>query len=707
MDRLHVATLNILNLADRWLERLPLLLADMAALQPDLLGLQEVVYVMQQDRLIGAAGEGRVRRGPRLGRPAGVRQQPARPGAAGGDRRRPARPRPQPSAHRALVALPGGASVLSSSPTSITSGPTRRCATSRRRRILAWLAGAPAADATVVVGDFNADPAEPTYAGCAAPGSAPPTRGERRRARGHLAVRAAGAGDGHRRRPRLPRLHLGPRRRPGRRRAARLRPPGSRRRRRSTRATTSGSPPSSRSGSGSDGRADAPARPSRRLAPRPGEHARGVRGRARRPGCDGLEFDVRRSADGVPVVFHDATLGARPGPAGARRRADGRRRSRRSACRPWPTSSRRSAAGRSSTSSSRAIPDRPSSRCWRLARRRACARGRVVVRAGRRSSASAARPGLAALAQQPTRSTPTVIAAALALGCRGVAVEWRALDRRGAWRRPGRPASRSPRGPSGAARPSTGWRASGSWPSASRRRRSTADGRRRATGACARPGSVSVEARDGGHRMVDRADLVVVGAGTVGGWASVFARATGLGRVVVVERGLAGMGASSRAAGIVRAQGGTPATVALGRWTIDFYNGQQAAYGTDSGFRELGYLILAVTDEDERAGRERVAMQQAEGLDVTLARRRGGRRDRRSPSPRAAIGAAATSRPTARSTRRATSAPIRSRCRRPASSCASGRRSRASGRSRPPDGGTPGRRRRDRRGASSRPSGSC
>ncbi len=116
--------------------------------------------------------------------------------------------------------------------------------------------------------------------------------------------------------------------------------------------------------------------------------------------------------------------------------------------------------------------------------------------------------------------------------------------------------------------------------------------------------------------MADRADLVIVGAGTVGGWASVFARAAGVGRVVVVERGLVGGGASSRAAGIVRAQGGTPATVALGRWSIDFYNGQQAAYGTDSGFRELGYLILAVTDDDERAGRERVAMQRAEGLDV-------------------------------------------------------------------------------------------
>ncbi len=114
--------------------------------------------------------------------------------------------------------------------------------------------------------------------------------------------------------------------------------------------------------------------------------------------------------------------------------------------------------------------------------------------------------------------------------------------------------------------------------------------------------------------MTDRVDLVVVGAGTIGGWASVFAAADGVGRVVMLESGLAGMGASSRAAGIVRAQGGTPATVALGRWSIDFYRGQAAAYGTDSGFRELGYLILAVTDEDERAGRERVAMQHAAGL---------------------------------------------------------------------------------------------
>jgi sarcosine oxidase, subunit beta len=121
---------------------------------------------------------------------------------------------------------------------------------------------------------------------------------------------------------------------------------------------------------------------------------------------------------------------------------------------------------------------------------------------------------------------------------------------------------------------------------------------------------------DNGPMARDRADLVVVGAGTIGGWASYFAKVQGAGRVIVVERGRAGSGASSRAAGIVRAQGGTPTAVALGRWSIDFYREQQARLGTDSAFRELGYLIFAQTVDEVRIGRERVAMQRAAGVDV-------------------------------------------------------------------------------------------
>ncbi len=59
MTSLTVATLNLRNIADRWDERLPLLLADMAALQPDVMGLQECVFATQQDRILGAGGAGR------------------------------------------------------------------------------------------------------------------------------------------------------------------------------------------------------------------------------------------------------------------------------------------------------------------------------------------------------------------------------------------------------------------------------------------------------------------------------------------------------------------------------------------------------------------------------------------------------------------------------------------------------------------------
>jgi sarcosine oxidase subunit beta len=112
------------------------------------------------------------------------------------------------------------------------------------------------------------------------------------------------------------------------------------------------------------------------------------------------------------------------------------------------------------------------------------------------------------------------------------------------------------------------------------------------------------------------ADLVVVGAGTVGGWASVFAAMSGAPDVVVLERDLAGQGASSRAAGVVRAQGGTPDTVRLGMWSINFYRRQRDLFGTDSRFREMGYVILAGTKTEDQAAHERIAMQRETDLDV-------------------------------------------------------------------------------------------
>jgi endonuclease/exonuclease/phosphatase family metal-dependent hydrolase len=163
MDALHVATLNIRNLADRWDERLPLILADMRALQPDLLGLQEVVYPLQQDRLIGAAGEGRygTHRAwagrPEYGNSLLVREPLA---VATEDRLDLGEDR---SALRAVIRMPSGVQVVAVV-THLHHVPADEAIRDHQvRDLVAWLDAGPQGDGLVVVGDFNAEPVEPAY----------------------------------------------------------------------------------------------------------------------------------------------------------------------------------------------------------------------------------------------------------------------------------------------------------------------------------------------------------------------------------------------------------------------------------------------------------------------------------------------------------------------------------------------------------------
>ena len=113
----------------------------------------------------------------------------------------------------------------------------------------------------------------------------------------------------------------------------------------------------------------------------------------------------------------------------------------------------------------------------------------------------------------------------------------------------------------------------------------------------------------------DTADAVVVGGGTVGGWCAYFLRQAGL-RVILLEKGILGQGASSRAAGVVRTQGGTPEAVRLGQWSRDFYARQRSEIGIDSGFVAQGYLLPCFTAEEVAAARVRMAMQTGLGVPV-------------------------------------------------------------------------------------------
>ena len=112
------------------------------------------------------------------------------------------------------------------------------------------------------------------------------------------------------------------------------------------------------------------------------------------------------------------------------------------------------------------------------------------------------------------------------------------------------------------------------------------------------------------------ADAVVVGGGTIGAWAAWFLARSGIGDVVLLERDTLGHGASSRAAGMVRAQGGTEWAVRLGMFSREFYAGQHDLLGIDSGFVAQGYFMPCFSGPEVAAAHERIAMQQAVGLDV-------------------------------------------------------------------------------------------
>ena len=114
----------------------------------------------------------------------------------------------------------------------------------------------------------------------------------------------------------------------------------------------------------------------------------------------------------------------------------------------------------------------------------------------------------------------------------------------------------------------------------------------------------------------DTSDAVVVGGGTVGAWCAYFLRRSGLDRVTLLEKRTLGQGASSRAAGIVRTQGGTSWAVRLGEWSRRFYLGQREELGVDSGFTPQGYLLPCFTEDDVAAARDRMAMQNSLGLSV-------------------------------------------------------------------------------------------
>jgi glycine/D-amino acid oxidase-like deaminating enzyme len=112
------------------------------------------------------------------------------------------------------------------------------------------------------------------------------------------------------------------------------------------------------------------------------------------------------------------------------------------------------------------------------------------------------------------------------------------------------------------------------------------------------------------------ADVVVVGGGTVGAWTAVLLAESGIDDVVLIEKNTLGDGASSRAAGMVRAQGGTEPAIKLGMRSQEFYKSSGARFPLDCGFVEQGYLMPCFSEAEVDQAHARIALQRSLGLNV-------------------------------------------------------------------------------------------
>ncbi len=171
MSVITVATLNLFNKMGRWDERSPLVLDQLAALEPDVIALQEVVITDQGTTLCRLAND-RLRGSP----PYRIYHM-ARPGAGAGVEALAVMCRLPVEAHEGLDYLLhdgvaqrlrlrlGEGTTLDFYNTHLYFPPSAtEVRLQQANRLLAWADTWGGATATVVVGDFNAYPEEPTIA---------------------------------------------------------------------------------------------------------------------------------------------------------------------------------------------------------------------------------------------------------------------------------------------------------------------------------------------------------------------------------------------------------------------------------------------------------------------------------------------------------------------------------------------------------------
>src|SRR5512137_2542805 len=111
-------------------------------------------------------------------------------------------------------------------------------------------------------------------------------------------------------------------------------------------------------------------------------------------------------------------------------------------------------------------------------------------------------------------------------------------------------------------------------------------------------------------------DVVIIGAGSVGLPAAVSFAEQGIRPLVIDQFASAGQGSNKAAIGGIRATHSTPAKIHLCLESLGVFSTLEETYGDNIEWAEGGYTFVAYREEEERALKALLKIQQAAGLNI-------------------------------------------------------------------------------------------
>ncbi|MGB9697982.1 MAG: NAD(P)/FAD-dependent oxidoreductase [Thermodesulfobacteriota bacterium] len=114
------------------------------------------------------------------------------------------------------------------------------------------------------------------------------------------------------------------------------------------------------------------------------------------------------------------------------------------------------------------------------------------------------------------------------------------------------------------------------------------------------------------------AEIIIIGGGIIGTSIAYYLAQKRAQDVILLEKGMLGEGSTGKCAGGIRLQFSTEINIAFSLASMEVWNHFQEITEVDIGFKKVGYLFLATTNEEWAIFQANVKMQRQFGIPVEL-----------------------------------------------------------------------------------------